>query len=768
MARKPIRASGGDDGEGDAVSLDQAIIAGRKMVDDAVDHMESDFFPEWERAEDFYAGYTDVPNDVGRSKAVMTVVRDAVRALKPSLLRVFLQSGNLVEYAPRNVANAVVSAIAVQQSLFVNQLFWNTGGYKALYDATHNALVKKVGVMKAAYVEMTTPTYMTVGPITADQLQAMSEMDDITIMEYEELPSLDAKPVIGMDGGPTGEFEEPVAFYTAEVVEMKSKGEIKVENVPLYEFFIDEDATCASDATCIGHRRNITVSTAKAMGLEAENWMDFGSYDLEFQNAEESAVRRGYSRDGTSNNDDEVPGDISQHRFLLTEAYLRFDLDGLGIDQLYRFYFGGPDAQYIDHERVDCNPFALGQIDPMTSASIGRSVYDVLFERQNTQTSLMRATVDNAHAANDRRIAYHEHLVNGADVANKAIGAPIRFRSPGMIQEIGVSPTVGAMLPLIQYLEQNGDTQVGVTRASLGLEPDALQSTDKEAVKNTIAMSQGQVELMARNFAETGLKALFDILLKLSIKHPDQQQHIEINGKYIPVDIKMFDPTLVMKTKVGLGRNAPEMKMAGLQTILQKQESIIAQYGPANPICDLSMAFNTAADMAACAGIDNIGRYFNQITPELAQQLQQQMEASKPKQPLDPAEALVQVEQMKAQSSSQKAMLDAQTSLEELNAKQRSSMITLVMNDDFARDKMAQDREIEVAKIEGTMVDQAAIAREQAMNRDSAAEQARLKLDLQQRQYEQKQAQAQAQAQAQQAQQQAQAQAQQAQPAQVG
>ena len=555
------RAADADDGasryDGDDEALRDVINISAKLIDDAVDHMEGDFYPQWEDAEEFFNGLSDVPIDKGRSRVVMTVVRDAVRNLKPSLMRVFLSTSNICEYAPRNVSNTMASQFAVQQTMYANQTFWNSGGYSALLLSVHNALLKKVGILKTYYKPMIRPEYSKVGPLTADELQALGKTDGVTIMDYEEIEvELPPQGATGMPDGPhmmpdgtMMDAPEPETYYIAEVVTMSAKGRLAVENVSLEQFFIDDEATGCDDFRVIGQRRNVTVSLAKSMGLEYDDWMGLTTYDLESANAVEDELKKGYMPDGVEQF--EIGGvDESQHMFLLTEAYMWFDLDDLGIAQLYKFYFGSIDYKYISHERVDEQPFSLGQIDPQPDASIGKSIYDIMKERQNTNTSLMRATVDNAHAANDRRLAYHETLVNGADVANRQIGAPIRFRQAGMIQEIGVSPTIGAMLPLMQYLDMDGNKQIGITDAAVGLDPDALQSTDKEAVQNTIKMSQGQTELMARNFAETGLAPAFNKLLRLSILHADELEpsHIMVSGKVIPVNVAAFDPDMTLRT----------------------------------------------------------------------------------------------------------------------------------------------------------------------------------------------------------------------------
>lgn len=705
----PISAESGDVAEeggesrSPALSIDDAVSELGSRVGDAVDFMISDMFPGWEEAEAFYAGASDIEKEAGRSQVTKTLVRDAVRAAKPNMLRVFVQSDEIVSYEPAEALNYQAAEVAMQQTKFVNQLFWKSGGYSALYNMIHNALLKKAGVLKAYFREDFADEYVNITGVMEEELQQLQQMADVTIVAVDErAPATEVNP----------------AVYDVEVAMRKSEGRIVLSHVPLHEFFVDDNATCPEDATIIGERRNVTVGDAIAMGLEYDgDWEDFDSYDTEDNDTQgESEIRRGYVKEDSDTNHNMDP---SNYMFLLTEVYVKFDLDGTGIPQLYCFYLGGTAHEYIQHYRVSENPYAVGQIDMQPDAFFGRSFYDILREDQNTGTSLLRATADNAHMSNNVRLAYHETMVNGKDVASKTVGHPIRFRQAGMIQEVGVSPMIGSMLPLLQYLDMEAQTKVGITNAANGLDPDALQSTDKEAVRNTIQLAQGQIELMCRNLAETGLRFIFDKLLRLSIRHNPRKQMIAMDGNYIPVDQYYFTADMSMKTNVGLGTPDSAMLLSALQQIAAKQEEVLLQYGMENPICTINHLFTTITDMAKLSGITNVGRYFNQVTPEGAQQLDQiSAEKAAEAQPEPPSEAIKAAEEIRAQATIEKQKLENMRSKEDNDRDTRVKMIQEMMQDDYNRDKMAQDFALETAKIQGTAVDKAYVQFEQGKARD--------------------------------------------------
>lgn len=680
------------------ISLDDAISETKRLVGDAVDFMNSTLVPEWEAAQEFFDGETDLKIVKGRSRATITVVRDTIRALKPSAMRIFSTSTSLVEFLPANPMNFAAAAIAEAQTRYAHQIFWRAGGYMTLQNNVHNTLLKKVGIMKASFSRRASDEYVELSNLLPEDLQQLTQMPDVRVLEVE-------------DDGVSGLKHCKIAYR-------REQGIPVVSDVSLFNFFVDDAATCVHDATVIGERQSVTVGYARELGLEYDgDWLELSDLDPELDDggSGESHARRGYTKNMELSNS----ADVSLHRFLLTEAYVHFDLDGTGIPQLYRFWLGGNEYEYIHHERVDDNPYAVCQADPMPDSFFGRSVYDNLAEDQNVQTSAIRATLDNAHLSNNRRLAVHDVLVNMQDVMNPVLGAPIRFKTPGMIQEIGVQSTVGAMLPLLQHLRQGTEIKAGITNAAAGLDPDALQSTDKEAVKNTIMMQQGQVELACRNIGETGIRTIFVKLLKLTLRHNPRKQLMMVNGQQMMIDPTIFDPELTMEVRVGTGNNSPEMQLAALGQIAAKQEQMITQFGLNNPICSINHMLNTIVDMGTLMGIRNMGRYFNNIDQNMAQQLQgilDQKAAAAQQEP--PSKAIIIAEQARAAASIEKQKLENSENDKNRQQSTINKMVELMMRDDLERDRLAQNLAVEQARITGEQVDKAFVQFEQGKARE--------------------------------------------------
>jgi hypothetical protein len=336
--------------------------------------------------------------------------------------------------------------------------------------------------------------------------------------------------------------------------------------------------------------------------------------------------------------------------------------------------------------------------------------------------------VDNVHMANNPRLGGNPSQVNFDDLMNWNVGHPIRFKGQQTtVQVVQIPSQIQATMPMLQYLEQDAQNKVGVTKAAQGLDPNAMQSTDKDAVQNTIQLSQGQVELCVRNIIETGIVSIFRKLLKLSIQHQDRIQMVQMRGMVLPVDQLLFDPDLKAQPQVGLGTVTDEQRLLGLQMTLQTQMGIIQQFGVANPFVTLSHIYNTMEDLTAEFGLYNVSRYYNMVTPEVEKQFAEQqkqqmaaMEAAKKGQAMDPAVALIETEKIKAGTEKLKTIVQTRSKALELQLR----ALELDSKDDLERDKMAQDRALNAAKILGdtaVKVDQNAISREQAAPRTPAA-----------------------------------------------
>ena len=81
---------------------DQIESIASEAVSDALDFIESEISEDRIKAQRYFDGDIDLGHEEGRSRVVATKVRDTIRSVKPSLMRIFLSNEKYVEYIPRS------------------------------------------------------------------------------------------------------------------------------------------------------------------------------------------------------------------------------------------------------------------------------------------------------------------------------------------------------------------------------------------------------------------------------------------------------------------------------------------------------------------------------------------------------------------------------------------------------------------------------------------------------------------------------------------
>jgi len=670
-----------------------------KAIQDAVDFVESEISEDRVKAQRYFDGETDLGYEDGRSSVVATKVRDIIRSIKPSLMRVFLNTDKPVEFVPKGPEDV---GNAEQATSYVHWKFNELGGYKILNDAFHDALVKKTGIVKTYWEDYDEYETFTFTNLSDAEFALIVNEDDIEVIEHSETIEISMDPM-GM--------EMQVTKHDIKIVKTFTKGKLCVESVPPEEFFVDRNARSIDDAYVVCHRAEMRVGDVVAMGFDFDQVSELsGISETDSLTDEEEQARRGYSRDRM----DEDYNDPSMKNVLITEAYMRMDVDGTGYPILYKFILGGSGYELMDMMPCDNIPFAVFECDPEPHAFYGRSVADLIMNDQDASTSMLRGVLDNVALTNNPQLGVIEELTNMDDLLNNEIGAIVRMKQQGAVTPMSVPFVAGTTLPAMQYMDQQIEQKTGVTRASMGLDPDALQNTTATAVNATMQAAAGQVEVIARNFAEGGMKRLFKLMLEEFIKNTDDETVMRLNGRFTPIDPRVWNSDMDLSINVGLGTGQEDTKMAALNQALGMQMQIWSNYGPSNGLVTMTQIRNTLADMLAMGGLRNSDRYFMPMDPQteqlLVQQAQQAQQAMAQGQ--DPNQAYLQAETIKMQGRLQSDQMKTQAKMQTDMAKMQFDAQKAAAEDDLERDKMDQQLLVDAADIYGkygTAVDVARI-----------------------------------------------------------
>lgn len=608
----------------------------RAAAEDAIDYTDSFIGPMRAAATQYYRGDLFGNEEPGRSSVVMTEVRDSVLGVVPSLLRTFVGGGDAVEFVPQNAESV---EIAKQATDYVNYvLHQDNPGFLILHSMIKDALTRKTGVIKWRWSEDTTITETGFTGLMAEQVPILQEDPTVEIIELTEQSEA---PV---EGAPP-----PVPTYDVRIRRRVKAKRCVIEAIPPEEWLINRDARDANDERGYhfqAHRSLKTVSEIIAMGYdrdEVESNMGGGdgfSSNIE-QIARNPAVAGFMGATTTS--------DESMRRVLFIEAYVRADRDGDGIAELHKVHAIGNAFHILSDEVVDEAPFAVFCPDPEPHVVIGNCVADQTMDLQRIKSAMMRGTLDSAANSLHPRTAVVENQVNLDDVMNTEQGAIIRMKQPGAVQEL-TKPFIGPnMLPLLGYVDQIKSKRTGLTDAAQGLSPELLQSSTQDAVSATITGAQERIEMYARIMAETAMRRLFKGVAKMLRENQDAPRMVKLRGEFVAVDPRSWVGELECVPNVAMGRGTDQQRMSFLSMIAQKQEALMGQLGPVNPIAGVDRYIATLSEVVTLAGFKDASKYFAPVSPETMQQLQ----AASQNKPPQPADILAQAEMMKVQSEAQ-------------------------------------------------------------------------------------------------------------------
>lgn len=657
------------------LTRDQIQNTIKNAITEAVDFIEAEIAPQRIKAQKYFDGRVDLGAEEGRSKVVATKCRDTVRAVKPALMRVFLQSGRPVEFIPRK-PQAVQEA--EQKTNYAAYVFERNNGFQILSDAIDDALKKKVGIWKV-YVDE--PAHVEIDEysgLTEDQVEMLRMDPEIEILEEEVTQEAQIDPMMGVQVMP--------ALYSLKVAKETRAKEIRIDAVAPEDFFVDRNATGIQDCYVCGHTAEMRVGDVVAMGFDFETVYNMSGTTDGRVDEEEELQRLGWDATDT----DEDANDPSMRKISITEAYMKMDIEGTGIPRLYKFLCGGGSYELLEYELCDELPFAVFEVDPEAHAFFGRSLVEIIMDDQDAATSLLRGMLDNMSLVNNPRMVVNSQLVNMDDVLNNEIGAVIRTKDVSALREITIGGMAAGILPAITYYDEAIRAKTGVSGAGMGLDADMLQSQTAQGVNAAVQAANQVAELIARHLAEGGMKQAFRTIARLAKQHISGQEMMRVNGEFVPVDPRSWSLDADMAVNVGLGTGKHEEKAMVLRETLQTQMGIWQAYGPTNGIVTMTNIRNTLADILRHSGLHNAERYYMPMNPQQEQMLlaQAAQAAQGQAQASDPNAAFLQAEQMKVsarvQADQQKAQLD---------------FMKAQMQDDRERDKMIQDLAIEAAKL---------------------------------------------------------------------
>jgi len=609
-----------------------------------------------EQAMQYYYGLPFGNEVEGRSQFVDSTVQDTIEWIKPSLMRVFASGDEMVKFTPHGPEDV---PMAKQATDYVNYVFTKDNpGWEILYSWFTDALLSKNGIIKVwweDYEEEEREEYRNLDEMSLTML--LSD-DDVEVIEHTEII----------------ENEQP---YHDVVIKRKSyDGRIKIENVPPSEFLIARESKNIQDARFVCHRVLKTLSELKEMypdedldpeelGAGAEDMTDFSAERLERYKFDKSAnYWEGWGDAGFAEEE-------GLRTYWLYESFLKTDYDGDGITELRKICSVGD--KVLANEAIDKIPFVSLTPVKIPHKFFGLSVADLVMDLQLMKSTLMRNLMDNMYNQNFGRYAVLEGQANLDDLLTQRPGGVVRVKSPNAVTPLATPALEPYSFQMLEYLDGIREARAGVSKMSQGLDENALIShTTATAVNAVMGAAQSRVELIARNFAETGVKDLMICIYELLHKNQDKERTIMLRNEWVPVRPDVWRDKYDCTVSVALGSGNKDQQMMHLSQMLQFAGE--AMKGGL-PIVSIQNMYNLGASLVRAMGFQNVDDYLtdpSRLPPKQNEQPSpdeqaKMMEAQTKQEELKIKAAEVQIKAQKIQQEYQKLQIDSSLKQQEIN-----------------------------------------------------------------------------------------------------
>jgi hypothetical protein len=657
-----------------------SIVEGE--IDDAIGYLETETTDERQQALEYYLREPYGNEVEGKSQIVTGEVAEVVDGALPQLMRVFTSSDDAVVFEPVNQGD---EQLAEQATLYVNHIFYkDNNGFEVMHDWFKDALLQKVGVVKAYWDDKVDVNVEKYYGLNDDELAMIMQDDEVEIIEQDSTIVQEAvfDDMTGMEVSPA------ISMHDVKLKRRRDKGKVVVENIPPEEFLISKRARTIADANFVAHRKMLARSDLIAMGYDEDTVMSLSTGDaLEFSPERIARYTRG-EQPTDMDSDDESMQLVEYY-----ECYIKADYDGDGVAELRRVCYSN--NQILHNEECDYIPFHSICPLPIPHKFYGHSLADRAMDLQLIKSTITRQMLDNLYLTNNYRVGAVEGQVNLDDLLTSTAGGVVRMKNPNAIVPMTVQSNAGQSFPMLEYLDQVQAKRSGVSDVQQGLNADVLQNVTATAVAAMTNAAAGKLELIARIFADTGVSSLFKGILGLVCKYQQKERIIRINNKYVPMNPREWKEEYNITVNVGLGTGSKQEQLAVMQMILDKQEQLLTTYGLSNPLVNLKQYRDTLAKFVNMAGFKDDSQFLMEVTEEQAQQLAQlqaQQSASNPQ--VQAAEALAQVEREKAQ-------LKAQTEQSKLELEKQQLELKMVQDTVELQQKQLQfEKEMALKELE--------------------------------------------------------------------
>lgn len=507
----------------------------RRELSSADSWSNGDLADQQAEALDYYYGEPFGDEEDGFSSVVTRDTLKTVEGIMPSLMKVFASGDTFVEFEPTGAED---EEAAQQATDYLNYIFdKRCDGFNVLYTWFKDALLMKNGLVEVSWTQDELCDIENFVGIEDSEVLALEEDENLEIVNKEV-------------------NEEDPNLYDVTVRRDNYRGRPVVDNIPSSEFRIKARSKSIKDADFVARVQEVSIGSLVDYGFSRED-VSAGHHSSLIKNQVEDARFGDVEEANDFGNNTEVE---------YVKAWVKAFDEAEEKMKLFEVHMVG--NVVLEKEEVGTIPVINLSPIMMPHKFTGVSVADLVKDIQEIRSKMWRHTLDNLALSNAGRYAAVENQVNLQDLIDNRIGGIVREKVQGAVRQLPVPQLGQATFPFLNELDKEREDRVGVSRMNQGLDPSALTSnTAATAVNQVMTASQEKIQLIARIFAETGVKELFLQLYRLSRTNNTEVDIVKLRGRFVPVAPYDWKDRYDMAVTVGLGNQNKDQQLMHLNNI---------------------------------------------------------------------------------------------------------------------------------------------------------------------------------------------------------
>ena len=488
---------------------------------------------------------------------------DTVEWAIPSLIKVFFGNEDICKLQGVN-SEQDEKAAAAHSELIKYQLERCNDGFLIFYDWIKNSLIDNLGIVKCYWEREST--------VESKQL----------VMSPQELMNIQMNPNINVLS---------VEQVTPEILNVEyeettniTKNQPKLEVIPPSEFRFSPEAKSLEDIGFVAHRKIVKLDYLRRREREGV----FQNIDklLEDEGSDGSIQRTNYETDLNPRAFDKINDagiEDAKKEFLLYECYVKTDINNDGILEDLIVTMVGNTIVRLEENTMGRHPFfVISPIRDTLRLFPRRGIADLVGELQDLNTAFLKQIIYNIAVNNNKQAFVNiDTLID----PNEFIDGKKAVRVSGNPREAVMWTPIEQLQPqvfqFLEYMNTMKENRTGITRYNQGMDANSLNKT-ATGITQIMNASNQRLELIARIFAETGIKQLFRHMIKMNQMYITETTFIRITDKPKPIYPEDLEGTIDITVNVGVVAGNKQQQAQAMQLLLGMYPQLL-QVGLAAP-----------------------------------------------------------------------------------------------------------------------------------------------------------------------------------------